>query len=98
MFLDRWSWDGCVGLSLLGQGFRVWCGGLNGGSAGEIDDAEVGAVLVARETDGGDPGGSLVDEDGEEEEVQRGGAGGVAWASRGGGDGFAYGFDVGVSL
>jgi hypothetical protein len=85
-------------LSLLGQGFRVWRGGFNGGSAREIDDAKVGAVLVARETDGGDPGGSLVDKGGDQEEVQRGGAGGVAWASRGGGDGFAYGFDVGVSL
>lgn len=83
-------------MGLLGQGFRVWCSGLNGGSAGEIDDAEVGALLVAGKTDGGDPGGSLVNEDGEEEQMQRDGGCGVSGAARRSGDWFAYGFDVGT--
>jgi hypothetical protein len=40
-----------------------------------------------------------VDECGQEEKVERNGCcGGVARAASGGGDGFAYGFDVGVSL
>jgi hypothetical protein len=39
-----------------------------------------------------------MDEDGEEEQVKRDRGGSVAGAAGGGGDGFAYGFDVGVSL
>jgi hypothetical protein len=71
---------------------------LNGGTTGEIDDAEVGAVFVTGETDGCDPRGPLVDEDAEKNQVQRDGGGSIAGAACGGSDGFAYGFYVGVSL
>ena len=71
---------------------------MNRSAAGQISDTEIGTVLTAGKTDGGDPGGSLVDEDDEEEQVQRDGGCGVAGAACEGGDGFAYGFDVGTSL
>ncbi|MEI9978837.1 MAG: hypothetical protein WDN23_07485 [Edaphobacter sp.] len=54
-------------------------------------------MLVAGETNGRDPRGSLVNERGEEKKVQRDGGYGVAGVvARGGGDGFAYGFDGGA--
>jgi hypothetical protein len=83
-------------LGLLGERFWIGCCGLNWGAAGEIDDAKVGAVFVPRETDGGDPGGALVDEEGEEDQVQRDGGGSITGVALGGCDGFAYGFYVGV--
>ena len=78
LWRGSWCWaSGCVasfalvggvgagvGLRLgWGSGFRIGCGGLHGGAAGQVGDAEVGAVLVAGQADGGDPGGALVDED-----------------------------------
>jgi hypothetical protein len=71
---------------------------LNGGAAGEIDDAEVGAVFVTGESARDCPGGALVDEEAEEDQVQRDGSGSVVGVVPGGGDWFAYGFDVCASL
>jgi hypothetical protein len=47
-------------------------------------------VLVAGEADGSDPGGVLMNQDTEEEQMQCGGRNGILRAARGRFDGFAY--------
>ena len=78
---------------MLRKGLRVGCRGLDGGSAGQVCDAEVCAVFVAGEANWGDPCGSLVDKTGEDKQMHSYRRGGILGIARGGGDRFAYGFD-----
>lgn len=48
-------------------------------------------MWIAGEADGSDPGGTLMNQDAEEKEMQYGGGNGVPRAARGRSDGFAYG-------
>jgi hypothetical protein len=54
-----------IGSNYLRHRFWIGCCGLNRSAARKIGDHEVGAVLVAGETDGRDERGSLMNEDGE---------------------------------
>ena len=63
------GWDWPIRFNLLRKGFRVRCGRLGGGAAGQVSDAEVGAVLVAGKADGGDEGRALVDQNEEQQEM-----------------------------
>ena len=68
------------------------------GSAGQIGDHEIGAVLVAGETDWGDPRGALMDEKSEEQEMQHRGRGSILWATAECGDWFANSVDACLSV
>jgi len=65
-----WSGERGGGFGLFGSGFGVGCGGLHRGAAGRVGEQEVGAVLAAGQAQGSDPGGALMDQDSDEEEVQ----------------------------
>ena len=72
----------------LGLGVAAWMG------ARHVGDHEIGAVWIAGETDGRDPGGALMQQNAEEKQMEDGGHGSMlrtAWRCR---DGFAYCFDV----
>jgi hypothetical protein len=63
------GWDWPIRFNLLRKRFRVRCGRLGGGAAGQVSDAEVGSVLVAREADGSNEGGALVNQNEEQQEM-----------------------------